>query len=203
MYSAAVTLVWLNISHVLAVPSSDAVTINLPSGLKAAELIQAVWPARVWSSSPVAVSHIFAVPSSDAVTINLPSGLKAADLTLLLWSSRVWIHWPVFTSHIWLALRPSEKTINVPSWLKFVEARSNLPQPVSVASFFAVICDMSIIGKTSASCPISWATVWIVCSNLGLLMKVCRLVPHALARGRARCPKSFLGSTKKLAVCRS
>ena len=62
-------------SQIRAVLSPLAVTMNLPSGLKAVELTLSLWPLNVGSSWPVAASQMRAVWSSLAVTMNLPSGL--------------------------------------------------------------------------------------------------------------------------------
>jgi len=61
--------------------STEAVTMRVPSGLKAAEWTTPMWPsntARLW---PEAESQSRAVLSREAVTMRVPSGLNAADLT--------------------------------------------------------------------------------------------------------------------------
>ena len=81
-----------------AVLSSDAVTIRVPSGLKAAAFTQFVWPLRIAISIAVAVSQMRAVLSRDAVTTSAPSGLKAAERTTYLWARRTTISCAVVAS---------------------------------------------------------------------------------------------------------
>jgi hypothetical protein len=72
-------------SHTRAVPSKEAVTIRLPSGLNLALLTLAECPLSSATSLPE-VSHTRAVLSLDAVTISLPSALKTGtvDTVILL-----------------------------------------------------------------------------------------------------------------------
>ena len=62
----------------MAVWSSDAVTMRLPSGLNDADLTAFLCPSSVRIFWPDAASQTIAVLSSDAVTMRLPSGLNDA-----------------------------------------------------------------------------------------------------------------------------
>ena len=64
-------------SQMRTVPSSDAVTTRLLSGLKAAETTGLAWPLRMAISRHVVASRMRAVLFSDAMTTRVPSGLKA------------------------------------------------------------------------------------------------------------------------------
>src|SRR5215470_814746 len=75
-------------SQMRAVLSADAVTMRVPSGLKAAEVTWSLWPRRIAISVAVAASQMRAVLSHDAVTMRVPAGLKAAESTLLPWPRR-------------------------------------------------------------------------------------------------------------------
>jgi hypothetical protein len=59
--------------------SAEAVTMRVPSGLNAATVTSAAWPASTARLWPEAVSHTRAVLSLAAVTMWVPSGLNAAD----------------------------------------------------------------------------------------------------------------------------
>jgi hypothetical protein len=72
-------------SQMRAVPSSDAVTTRLPSGLKPALCTVPVWPLSRARSLPLSASQMRAVRSEDAVTTRLPSGLKPALCTVPVW----------------------------------------------------------------------------------------------------------------------
>src|SRR3990167_1560965 len=65
--------------HSLALRSSDPVTMILPSGLKATQLIH-LECCNVSNIAPNFVSHTVAV-CRDPVTMVLPSGLKATQFT--------------------------------------------------------------------------------------------------------------------------
>ena len=107
----------LQTSHSLAVSSSDAVTILLPSGLKQADLTDSVCPFNVRSHAPLAICHSLAVLSADAVTIVLPSGLKQAEVTQWPWCIIGTLELPANTnSGSYFALYVGvDTTTNVPS----------------------------------------------------------------------------------------
>ena len=66
--------------QILAVPSQDAVTMNWPSGLKAAERTGPCGPSSTRGVPTIRPPHPRGrVP--DVVTMNWPSGLNAADWT--------------------------------------------------------------------------------------------------------------------------
>ena len=123
-------------SQTRAVPSSLAVTTRAPSGLKAAETTESVWPRRSASSLPLAASQMRAVPSRLAVTTRVPSGLKAAEATQPLWPRRSVSSSPLAASQMravpsWLAV-----TTRVPSGLKAAEATASV-WPRRSAQLFA------------------------------------------------------------------
>lgn len=60
----------------------------IPSGLNAAKLTCASWPANVASGAPDAASQIRAAAPSVAVTMRVPSGLKAAKVLTFSTESR-------------------------------------------------------------------------------------------------------------------
>ena len=92
-------------SQTRAVPSSEAVTACLPSGLNAAELIGPPWPFSS-TNVPPETSHTRAVRSLDVVRMCDPSGLNAAEVTGPAWPCNTEIGWPV----------PASQTRAVPSW---------------------------------------------------------------------------------------
>src|SRR5262249_45614678 len=53
--------------------------MRVPSGLKAAEYTNVLWPRRTAISLAVAASQMRAVASRDAVTMRFPLGLKVED----------------------------------------------------------------------------------------------------------------------------
>ena len=57
----------------------------MPSGLKATDETEPVWPLRVRTSSPLRTSHSFTVRSSLPEASRVPSGLKATEETESLW----------------------------------------------------------------------------------------------------------------------
>ena len=59
----------------MALLSSEAVTMRLPSGLYAALLTHLPWLVKVFRRLPLAASQTMAVVSAEAVTMELPSGL--------------------------------------------------------------------------------------------------------------------------------
>jgi len=84
-----------------AVLSCDAVTMRLPSGLKAAESTRSSrrlstpissWPRRTAISLPLAASQVRAVLSFDVVTMRVPSELKSAEVSQLPWPPRLRCH---------------------------------------------------------------------------------------------------------------
>src|SRR5205814_175156 len=75
--------------HSLSVLSSEAETIQRPSGLTAQLSTQDVCPGRVRRSAPVCASHTLSVLSLEAETIQVPSGLTAQLFTQSVCPCRV------------------------------------------------------------------------------------------------------------------
>src|SRR6516162_5233796 len=76
-------------SQISTVASCDADATCLPSGEKATEETELLWPSSVWRRGPLLASQILTVASCDADATCLPSGEKATEETELLWPSSV------------------------------------------------------------------------------------------------------------------
>jgi len=74
----------INTSQTRAVLSAEAVTTDLPFGLKVAEWTRPLWRSGWPTSFPLAASHTRAAPPS-LPTTNLPSGLKSTEVTPPSW----------------------------------------------------------------------------------------------------------------------
>src|SRR5579862_380084 len=98
--------------------STDAVTMRVPSGLKAAEvtaeLLGPSCQGTTAISLPVATSQMRAVPSADAVTMRVPSKLKAAEFTYLSCPRRTAVSLPVCASKMRAGVTPDTMTVAVP-----------------------------------------------------------------------------------------
>ena len=115
-------------SHVVAVPSSPAVTTSDPSGLNEAPLSTAL-PGSVNTCScwPVAVLQIRASPSPLAVTISVPSGENVASfIPAPPGSFTVRTDWPVATSQISASV-PCTVTTWVPCRLNAADVTESWP----------------------------------------------------------------------------
>ena len=109
-------------SQMRAVPSSDAVTIRVPSGLKAAEITQlSCCCLSLVSTSPVFAFHIRAVLSSEAVTIRSPVGSNAAKVTAPWWSLSDARSTPVLASQMPTVSSAEAVTMLAPSGLNATE----------------------------------------------------------------------------------
>src|SRR5204862_207160 len=110
-HRSVATVLALDTSQILAVPSQLPEASVLPSRLKVTELTGCVWPSRVAISFALATSHNLTVLSSLAEATSLPSELKATPLTASLWPRRV---------VIFLAAATSQRFTSPKALLKFV-----------------------------------------------------------------------------------
>ncbi len=62
---------------------------SLPSGEKATDVAEPVWPSSICNGAPVAASQSRTFSSRDPDTTCLPSGEKATELTQSVWPSSV------------------------------------------------------------------------------------------------------------------
>ena len=73
-------------SHSRRVSSNEPETMRRPSGLKATEFTQLVWPSRGGPMGlPLAASHSRRFLSAEPETMRRPSGLKATEITTPVW----------------------------------------------------------------------------------------------------------------------
>jgi hypothetical protein len=106
--------------------SYEADATVVPSGEKATDMTESLWPLRVCLWAPMAASQSRTVLSFEADATVVPSGEKATDMTDSLWPSRVCLWAPVAASQSRTVLSSEADATVVPSGEKATDMTESL-----------------------------------------------------------------------------